>query len=66
MCYTIRKCKDFSDIFFAVKSGNIKAESAKKAIAKRPKLWPIEKNQEYDFLYKNYPDDRGILSEIWV
>jgi hypothetical protein len=58
--------KDFSDYFFAVRSGDIVADVAAKKIAKNRALWPNEENEEYKFLYTNYPENRDILEKLWV
>ncbi|MCB0541929.1 MAG: hypothetical protein KDC70_00340 [Saprospiraceae bacterium] len=58
--------KDFSDYFYAVRSGEISAEVAAKKIAKNRKLWPNKENEEYKFLYSNYPESRDILEKIWI
>jgi len=58
--------KDFSVFFFAVISGTITAKNAAKKIAKKPAFWPNKENEEFKYLYTNYPDKRDILAQIWV
>ena len=58
--------KDFSDYFFAVRSGEISAQSAAKKIAKNRKLWPNSESGEYKHLYQSYPENRDILEILWV
>lgn len=58
--------KDFSDCFFAVRSGEISAQVAAKKIAKNRKLQPNSENGEYKYLYQSYPENRDILEKIWV
>jgi len=58
--------KDFSDYFFAVRSGEISAEKAAKEIGKNRKLWPNKENGEYKRLYQTFKENRDILEKIWV
>jgi hypothetical protein len=55
--------KDFSDIFYAVKSGELSANKAAKLVSKKRSLWP--KDGEYKYLYSEYPECREILEKIW-
>ena len=62
--HNLNAMKDFSDIFYSVKQGDMSAKKAAKMITKSKKLWP--KDGEYKYLYSNYPDCAHILSAIWV
>lgn len=55
--------KDFSDVFYAVKSGELTLDKAAKMVSKKKSLWP--KDGEYKHLYSAYPECWEILEKIW-